>query len=118
MNLVSLVVHGLSAMSVFSDRIGVRLLMATATLGTLAGGLLALLLMLHFFTSVAIPPWAVSAALVLCGILPLLMLLVFVFVFVILAGRESSTVLPIRDYAYFVQELRTLWTPNRKPMNT
>ena len=81
-------------------------------------GLLALLLMLHFFTSVAIPPWAVSAALVLCGILPLLMLLVFVFVFVILAGRESSTVLPIRDYAYFVQELRTLWTPNRKPMNT
>jgi len=118
MNLVSLVVHGLSAMSVFSDRIGVRLLISAGLLGGLAGCLLFVLLGVREFTDVTIAPWAISTALILCALVPLLMLLSFVFVFVILAGRESSTVLPIRDYVYFVQEIRTQWPLNPNPTNT
>jgi glycosyltransferase involved in cell wall biosynthesis len=110
MNVVSLVVHGLSAMSVFSDRIGVRLLLAATAAGAVAGVLLLALLAARLFTHWAIPAWATAGAIVLCALLPLLLLLILVFVFVILAGRESSTVLPIRDYAHFVEEARPLWT--------
>jgi hypothetical protein len=118
MNLVSLVVHGLSAMSVFSDRIGVRLLLAASATGALAIALLLALVAARIFTRWPIPGWTTPAALVLCALLPLLLLLILVFVFVILAGRESSTVLPVRDYVHFVEEARPLWSRHPLPTST
>src|SRR5262249_38495780 len=62
MDLVSLVVHGLSAMAVFGDRIGVRLLIIVSVGMLLAiGGILGVAI-IRFATDLAIPGWATYAS--------------------------------------------------------
>lgn len=100
MNFVSLVTHGLSAISVFSDEIGVRLLVIlVAFLGILIAALLAITLI----PSVGnLAPWLVATAPSLVILIVFSILLAIVFVLIILQGRNQSTFLPLRDYDYFV----------------
>jgi hypothetical protein len=102
MNFVALVIHGLSAISVFSDRVGARLLIAASILFFGSAGTLAVL---------GVGKWALgwnpAAGLVFAaGLLLLLATQIFsllaVFVFVTLGGREGSSFLPLRDYVYFI----------------
>ena len=58
MNLVALVVHGLSAMAVFGDRIGVRLLILVSFGMSLVGLALIGVIGIRFLTPLAIPGWA------------------------------------------------------------
>jgi len=101
MNFVALVIHGLSAISVFSDVVGVRLLATSClfTLFTLAGILSAI--SIRLFTDLAIPGWATNTV----GILLLALLqssaLSLVFVFIILSARTGNAFLPIRDYEFY-----------------
>jgi len=108
MNFVSLVGHGLSALSVHSELLGVRLLVAGAVC---AGGLLAGLAGLAWYglSAGAAPAGWVMAGGVL-GVLLLGQVVGFlaVFALTILRGRSTSTFLPARDYAYFVEGVRTL----------
>lgn len=105
MNFVQLVVHGLSALSIFSDVIGVRLLVATllVALVTVLGILAAIAIRLG--TSLAIPGWATA----LVGILSILLSQAIMFSaflsFVVLSGRHSMSFVPLRDYALFVSRL-------------
>jgi hypothetical protein len=105
MNFVALVIHGLSAISVFGDRVGVRLLIAVTLLAALAFAGLVATLSVRFLTNLAIPGWATYTSGVLFVILMQLLMLVVVFVFVVLGGRDSSSFLPTRDYPYFVDRL-------------
>jgi glycosyltransferase involved in cell wall biosynthesis len=106
MNFVALVAHGLSAISVYREVIGVRLLFLAIilALGALAG--LAVTLVFHS----AIPEWSTSAAGLLLIVLLQAVMLSLVFCFVILGERNSTTFLPLRDYHYFVADTRTLYT--------
>jgi hypothetical protein len=110
MNYVALVTHGLSAMSVFGDWIGVRLL--AATLGTTAVVSAVILASLAIgWSTVAWPPWTMYVA----GFLVLLLSQTFVvslaFVFIILSGRDSSAFIPLRDYIFFVAGVETISPP-------
>ena len=107
MDYVALVTHGLSAMSVFGERIGVRLLTVTALsalimLAAIAGVIAAVA------AGLTVPVWALFAL----GLLILMLSQSFAgaltFVFIILAGRDSSTFLPLRDYGYFVADVTAL----------
>src|SRR5262249_29077219 len=102
MNFVALVIHGLSAISVFSDRVGVRLLIAATVLFvTSLLSLIGMSLAAAIFSWTA-PGWAVwSAAFALIVAVQIFMLLA-VFVFVTLGGREGSSFLPLRDYVYYI----------------
>ena len=102
MNFVALVTHGLSAISVYSDTIGVRLLIATLVMMGLDVGLLLLTLGVRLTTHLAIPGWATTVFGVLLIILLQATLFLFVFSFMILAGRNSASFLPARDYIHFV----------------
>ena len=108
MNFVDLVAHGLSAMSVYGEIIGVRLLMLACLLifAALAGAVMTIIVRLT--TDLAIPGWATSTLGILLVILTLGIMLAFLFCFIILSGRQGSAFLPCRDYAYFVQEVRRL----------
>ncbi len=104
MNFVSLVVHGLSALSVFSDVIGVRLLMASlAAISCFLAGIAAVA-GIRFATDLAIPGWATTAAGFMAVLLFNATILALAFCFFILAGRQSSTFLPSRDALVFVKE--------------
>jgi glycosyltransferase involved in cell wall biosynthesis len=104
MNFVSLMVHGLSAISVYRDRVLVRLLLV-GVLSFLASltGLLATLL-IRLTTNLAIPGWATYT----CGLFALMMIqicsTVLVLLFVTLGARETLGFLPSRDYTYFIDE--------------
>jgi hypothetical protein len=106
MNMVSLVIHGLSAISVFADRVGVRMLILGAVV--LLVGLLGLLgiVVLRLFTTLAIPGWATTAAGLVLVMLIQVVTLLLAFVFITLRGREAASFLPLRDYAYFVAGLK------------
>jgi hypothetical protein len=111
MNFTSLVVHGLSGISVFGDIVGGRLLAAAAGLGGIAAVGVLGVIGIRFGTTLAIPGWATLAAGLLLILLGQLVVACLLFVFVILAARTSLTFLPIRDYQYFVATVRPIVPP-------
>jgi polyisoprenyl-phosphate glycosyltransferase len=102
MNFVSLVTHGLSAISVYSDVVGVRLLVLSIMLALLTFvGLLGAILV-RFATNLAIPGWASYTVGILLVLFVQAIMAAFVFSFVILGARHGTTFLPRRDYFYFI----------------
>jgi hypothetical protein len=109
MDLVSLVAHGLSAMAVFGDRIGVRLLIVVS-LGmflTFAG--LVGVVVIRIATDLAIPGWATYVSGLLLVMLMQMLLVVLVFVFVILAARNAASVIPTRDYVHIMGGVQRIY---------
>lgn len=102
MNFVSLVVHGLSAISVFSERIGARLLAAIVPLCFLTLVGLASVVLIRTLTVWAVPGWATAAAGLLLVILLQLVFLSVVFTFIVLNSRTQMSFLPVRDYEFFI----------------
>ena len=105
MNFVALVTHGLSAISVFGDIVGVRLL-----IGSLVGSLLAMVgilivIMIRLFTNQAIPGWATYATGILAIILVQFITIATSFTFMILSTRTNLGFVPVRDYGLFIAEV-------------
>lgn len=116
MDFVALVTHGLSAMSVFGDRIGVRLLAATlagtlAMVVAIAGAAAAVAV-----TGAPVPGWAPYALGLLLMLLLQTGLVALSFVFIILSARGASTFLPLRDYEYFVSGLERIASAASQPV--
>ena len=103
MNTQSLVVHGLSAMSVFSDRIGVRLLFVTMGCVVLVMGLIFTAVGVRFMTTLAIPGWATYTTGILLLLLAQLSVAWLLFAFITLSGRTMVHFLPKRDYVHFIR---------------
>jgi hypothetical protein len=110
MNFSSLALHGLSAMSVYSDLIGIRIVIAAAVL--VFFGLLALIgiVVAGYTTSWAVPGWATN-------IFGLTLLLIFqaviiglLFTFGVLASRGGQSFIPIRDCPLYVLRVRRLFS--------
>lgn len=103
MNVVALVVHGLSAISVFGDVIGVRLLLVGLALGTpllAAVGVLGLTLL----PNVRLPAWVLAVVGIALIVLVQFSTALLGFVFVVLGSRATTAVIPLRDYRWFVEE--------------
>ena len=93
MNFVGLVTHGLSALSVDSETIGVRLLLVSlVTIVLILAGLLATLAV-RLTTHLAIPGWATTAGGVLLVLLLQAVMLTLVFSFLVLGGRTGHVLL-------------------------
>jgi glycosyltransferase involved in cell wall biosynthesis len=102
MNFVSLVTHGMSAISVFGDIVGVRLLLATI-IGSCATILcIVTVLIIRFFTHLAIPGWATYSTGTLAIILIQLLTIGASFTFTFLSNRTDFSFIPLRDYESFV----------------
>jgi polyisoprenyl-phosphate glycosyltransferase len=104
MNFVDLVGHGLSAISVFGDVVGIRLLISSIAGSFLAGlGILAVIL-IRLFTDRAIPGWATYAS----GMLVITMIqfisIAASFTFFVLSSRTNFGFIPSRDHQLFVAE--------------
>jgi hypothetical protein len=109
MDFVSLVTHGLSAISVFGEVVGTRILcfagavMIAALLG------LAAVVAIRLWTDLAIPGWATNAA----GLLGLVLLNMCLFMTMatlfVLQSRDKLSFLPARDYDSYVLEKVTLY---------
>jgi hypothetical protein len=115
MSWIALVTHGLSALSVFSVRVGVRLLIAVGVLTALTLVALIATVVMRSFAPAALPKGTALTAGLLLVLLVQVFALLVVFVFVALSGREGASFLPLRDYRYFVAETRRLFPRTQQP---
>ena len=108
MSYSALVVHGLAAMSVFGEVLGVRALMAAALLGVVDLLAIAAVVTIRLVTDWAVPGWATYAFGLTTVFLSQLLLVSLAFVFLILQNRSLCGFVPARDYRYFVLSVREL----------
>jgi len=104
MNVVSLATHGLSAISVYSDTVGVRLVCGAASLTMAALAAIGGVVYTRLFTSLAVPGWASYSVGILAVIVLNSMLLMLVFVIFTLQLRNAATFLPLRDFRHYILE--------------
>lgn len=112
MNFVSLVTHGLSAVSVYGDTVGVRLLLGTCVLIFLSLVGVLIVAGVRIFTDLAIPGWATYVIALLLVFLMQAVTLSLFFIFLILNNRNNAGFLPAKDYRYFISEEREIYTEN------
>lgn len=109
MNFVGLVLHGLSAISVFAEIVGARLTLAILTLVGFLGTLLVAVPIIRWGTDLAIPGWATTAAGLLLVIVLQMLTVALGLTLLVLFNRNNLSFLPIRDYRYFVGDVRKLY---------
>jgi hypothetical protein len=102
MSFVSLVVHGLSAISVYSDVVLTRLVVVALAAAGLIVALLVGGVIVSLSTPVSVPIWAVYASGLLLVILVQAITVITVLTFQILGNRQQMTFVPRRDYGTFV----------------
>ena len=113
MNFEGLVLHGLSAISVFGDLVGVRLLIGTllgVTLATLGIGAVG---GVRLFTDVEIPGWALYVTATLIVVAIQLITIATSFTMFVLSNRTNVGFVPLRDYQFFVEEAVDVYTDER-----
>lgn len=104
----ALVIHGLSALACYSERIGVRVMLTTFILLLL--GLCGVFVVgaISLTTPLVIPHWATALIGVMLMLGIQLLILGFVFCLVILSQRQNASFLPLRDVQIYILERRSL----------
>jgi polyisoprenyl-phosphate glycosyltransferase len=102
MGLTSLIVHGLSALSVHIDKIFARLLLAAALIAALAVFGIIVAGVIRIATDLAIPGWATTIVGDLLIILLQTLVIVIAASLTMMAGRSSRPIVPIVDFLPFV----------------
>lgn len=110
MNFVSLITHGLSAISVYGDIVGVRLLIASIWLILFTIIAIIAAIIIKLFSNLAIPGWTSYIVILFFIILMQSVMLSLFFSFLILSGRNNSSFLPKRDYHYFILGIRQVFS--------
>ncbi len=108
MNFVALAAHGMSAISVYGDVVGVRLLFASMS-GLLLAAIGIVVVWMRLFTNHAIPGWAAYSAGTLIVILVQLVTLGVTLTFTFLSNRINLSFVPLRDYGMFVDGVQDIY---------
>jgi len=104
MNFVSLVTHGLSAISVFGETVGVRLMLGAALASLALIGVLVAVVVVRLTTTLAIPGWATYTGGLLIVALLNVITLAIALTLLVLASRNNMSFVPMRDYSWFVKD--------------
>jgi hypothetical protein len=113
MNFISLAVHGLSAMSVYTDVIFVRVLLISVIIGAGSVIIAASGMIIRFLTDLATPGWATTLVGNAIIMFLLAMLIGLASALTILSGRTNRPIIPIRDtLAYVERRKRRQFRPN------
>lgn len=104
MNFVGLVAHGLGAISVFSEAVFIRILIASACLFFLSTGLGAAALYLRLFTDLALPNWATTVLGFSLVISIQALMMPILMAFMLLNARSTIQPLPNRMILQLVAE--------------
>lgn len=105
MNFSSLLIHGLSAMSVYTDFIFVRVLLAATMISALSLLAIGTVLAVRLGTTLAIPGWATTVFGDLVIILFQAMLMIVATSLMVLAGRSARPIVPIADAGVYIQSV-------------
>ena len=104
MNLVALVVHGLSGFTVHADIVGVRILLATLGMGTVILAVLFLVIAKRFVFDFFVIGWT-SLVIIILGIAVIQAFMAAVFLaFLILSGKNQRVIIPGVDFTKYILE--------------
>jgi hypothetical protein len=112
MSFVALIVHGLSALAVHGEVVGVRLLIATGLAILAIVSALAAIIALRLTTDLGVPGWASTVGGVSLVLLTQGIMLTTIFVFFTLSSRVNVGFIPTRDYQFFVSGKEGLFPPD------
>jgi polyisoprenyl-phosphate glycosyltransferase len=102
MNFVTLAAHGMSAISVYGDIVGVRVLVASMIGSLMAAAGIVAVIVLRIFANRAVPGWATLSIGALAIIFIQFLSLALSFTFTFLSNRINLSFVPLRDYELFV----------------
>ena len=102
MNLPALVMHGICALSVWSDVIVARLFLVVAGLITLTLALLAGVVIARLSSATLVPGWAAGATGILVVVMLLLGVMCLLMALFVLGSRTAANFLPHRDWRDYV----------------
>jgi glycosyltransferase involved in cell wall biosynthesis len=108
MNLVALVTHGLSAISVYGETVGTRLLIGSGLVSAALVAVLITVIAASAMSKIPIPGWAAYMSGLLLVALLNVITVAIVLTLLILASRNNMTFVPLRDYAWFVRDCEEL----------
>jgi polyisoprenyl-phosphate glycosyltransferase len=114
MGFVSLVIHGLSAISVYGDVLATRFLIASSVLTALSATAIGAVLVVRFGTGLAIPGWATSAVGLMLGIMLQTVMISLVFAFGVLYSRSGPAFIPFRDCPLFLGKVWNVYEMKRE----
>ncbi len=113
MNFANLVMLGLSAMSVYTDLIFVRVLMAASAVSVLAFAAICVVVAIRLGTELAVPGWATTMFGDLVIILFQALLTIVATSLMVLAGRSARPTVPKTDAQTFIRAVSELFPPPR-----
>lgn len=114
MNLTSLIVHGLSGISVYADTIFVRLLLVTGLLSCVTGVSIVTVFSLRlFFPRFATPGWATTVSFGMVIILVEALSVTLSSILMLLNNRMQRLIVPIADFAVYVESRERLFTSSQ-----
>jgi hypothetical protein len=109
MNFVSLVLHGLSAVSVLIDTTAVRLVLFCALMiGASVIGI-GVVMYMKLFTNTSVPGWASYLVASFLIVILQAFLISLLLVFIVLAYRTQVQFIPARQYRDFVERVETIY---------
>lgn len=115
MNFVALVIHGLSAISVYIEILTVRLMLFAVVIILIGIVGFFILLYVKFLTSLAIPGWATNVAIGIIIIMFQAILLLALLAFLSLNYRSNKLFIPAKDYRDYFLNLEKIYA-NSCPM--
>jgi hypothetical protein len=114
MNLVSLVTHGLSAISVYVDVIFVRLLLGSAALIGVAFVAILFFIAYKLFTDLATPGWTTTVVSTFLIIILQASIFMVGTTLMLLGGRSNYTIVPALDWRRYVETPIAASIPSRE----
>jgi len=109
MNLASLILHGLSAISVRTDVVAARLLIFTLCLMALGLCGLVTVVGVKFLTDLAIPGWAIYVAIGLSTIIIQAFIMSLILVFLVLQYRTQVMFIPALNFESFIKSIEIVF---------
>ena len=106
MNFISLLVHGLSAISVFGEVVGTRTLIVASGLSALLIGVIATVVAIRLFTDLAVPGWATYTIGLLLVLFVLILSTTSNFLLFVLGSRNMASFIPLRDCSLFIHDIK------------
>jgi hypothetical protein len=112
MGFIKLVTHGLAAISVFSDLVAVRVLVAACSFSLIALLLMGIAVGMRFYGGSAMPAWTTGLVGILLLFLLQFLMLAGMFVSFILNSRNNLSFLPIKEFRHFIAGVSELDLPH------
>jgi hypothetical protein len=114
MNFVALVIHGLSAISVFGEVVATRLLISACGMSILLIGALVAVIAVRLFTDHAVSGWATYTGGILMILLVLIATITSGFLLSVLSNRNMASFLPLRDAPFQIRDTKRIYAASKE----